>query len=375
MKLLFKSLLVLGCIALLLAACSSAPTETPTPNVEATALNIAETMAADLLTSVAKEQPTATRTLAPTPTLKLVITPAATDFTSSGVCLEASLSSETIPDNTQFSPGEPFTKIWWITNLGDCAWTEDYSVVFDRGQMLGAPEISAFPGWVSPGESIPIALDMRAPLAPGTYTGFWKFQSPDGVYFGVGANGGIPVWVTIVVPSPTSIPVTDVRDFAAQSGGSVRSDGSVDFDMMAGDNAAGQGLQGFTTFSFGNLSPQATVVSVALDLDQGYKIKGKPFEDLGCLRVYLQYYGGLDSSDYVSGSPGIPLWTFCSEADLALAASRNGGADAIQAVQDALASGGGIIQFRFQFDNATDGDAYPDSFTFFPYLKVEYSLP
>lgn len=367
----FRSLFILGLIAIFLGACNSAPEETPTPNLNATA----QAMAAEILTSVAKASPTATKGVTPTPTLKLEITPAATDFVSSGVCLEASLSSETIPDNTQFTPGEAFTKIWWVTNKGDCAWTEEYSVVFDRGDILGAPAQSPFPGWVSPGESIPIALDMQAPLAPGTYTGFWKFQSSEGEYFGIGVNGGIPVWVTIVVPSPTSFPLTDVRDFAAQSGGAVQADGVVDADMVAGDTASAQGIQGFTTFSFGNLSPQATVVGVAIDLDQGYRTKGNPFADLGCLRVYLDFYGSVDASDYVGGSPGVPLWTFCSEADLALAASRNGGVDAIQAVQDALASGGGIVQFRFQFDNATDGDSYVDRFAFFPYLKIEYSLP
>jgi hypothetical protein len=53
---------------------------------------------------------------------------------------------------------------------------------------------------VKPGESVDISVALVAPEQPGTYTGEWMLQTPDGRRFGLGNRGLTPFWVRIVVP-------------------------------------------------------------------------------------------------------------------------------------------------------------------------------
>ncbi|MDH3943116.1 MAG: NBR1-Ig-like domain-containing protein [Anaerolineae bacterium] len=339
-------------LILLAAACSGAESEgtpTATPDLDATAAAMAQTHVPATLTQIAlEEKPTNTPTegasATPSVSATFVVTAAPTGFQSSGECLGALLASETIPDNTQVLPGQTFEKTWWLTNNGDCAWSEEYSFVFNRGTSMGAAESYPFPGYVAPGQSIPFTLNLTAPTTPGTYTSFWELSDPDGNIFGVGLNGGQPFWVQIVVPGPTSTP--KLRLLGPQSWGSIRSDGHVSPDVISGDNGANLGFEAFITFSFGNLPPDARILNLVLDIDQSHRIVGEPFQDLGCLSVYADNW------------PGIPLWTFCSENDLSGGAYRTGGADAIAALEDALALGEVRLTFIFELstndDNARD---------------------
>ncbi|MDH5507510.1 MAG: NBR1-Ig-like domain-containing protein [Anaerolineae bacterium] len=377
------SIVLIGLAAsFVLAACGrSEPTAEETPDIAASVAALSSTDVSVKLTEIklAEDSTTPEPNLTPSPTVistatkgAVQVTPAATNFTSSKVCLEAAMASETIPDGTVMEAGEHFEKTWWLTNTGTCAWTDEFSLVFNRGYKLGAVERSPFPGYVAPGQSIPLTLSMTAPGVPGTYTSFWEMENGSGVRFGVGVDGGVPFWVQIVVPGEP--PPSKARDLLPKSSGSVRADGVVKFEMKAGDNGATLGRQVFTTYSFGNLSTEATVTGLILDLDQGYRKTGDPFGGLGCLNVYLDEYGTLDASDYTTGYPGVALWTFCNEDELGSASRRAGGPAAIQAVQDALYSGSGQLQLRFQFENETDGDNKTDEFFFAAYLRILWVL-
>jgi hypothetical protein len=111
----------------------------------------------------------------------------------------------TIPDDAVMKPGESFTKIWRLQNMGSCPWTTDYRVFFFSGEQLGAVSSIALPREVPPGESIDIALDMVAPGRAGTFQGNWKLRNPAGNAFGIGPSGSAPFWVRIVVEvTPTA---------------------------------------------------------------------------------------------------------------------------------------------------------------------------
>lgn len=331
------------------AACSGSGEEsapTGTPDIAGTVAVIAGTSVASVLTEIAEQEaPTATNSSGITATL--AITPAATDFESAGVCLSAELTSETPADGAIMLPGETFEKTWWLRNTGDCAWTEEYSLVFQRGTSMGAAERFAFPGYVAPGQAIPFILSFTAPGDPGTHRGFWELESPQGDRFGIGAGGGAQFYVEIVVPGPTSTPRVSIR--TAQTWGNIRSDGRVGSEVQIGDSGNDLSWQGFMTFDFGNIPPYSTVTYLVLDINQGLLVSGDPFGELGCLNVYADNY------------PGAVLWRFCSVTDMSAGMPRTGGPDAIAAFENALAAG--MIRLTFAFDQATNEDGGRDTIT------------
>lgn len=352
--------LLLALLAFALAACG-ASTEENNQGVLLTAQSMSQTMVAVQLTELAEANPSST----PTPSLQVTKTKnpqnTPTPLAGDGACLAARLSDESVPDDSLIAGGSSFEKTWVLTNIGTCTWTEDYGLAFHHGNAMNAVEYTPLAGWVTPGQSVILSLDMVAPVSPGSHIGFWSLQSPDGAFFGPSANGTF--WVRITVPGPT--PTSKARDLAWSSGGSVRTDGQLASQVQAGDDSANNAWRGFVTFNFGNLADDATVTSVVLDLSANSFLNGDPFS-MGCLNVYLSFYGGLDSSDYGSAS-GSPLWTFCSQADLS-GGARYGGQAAIQAVQDALPAN--QIQLAFQFENQTNNNGSPDTLRLNPNLSI-----
>ncbi|MQC26671.1 MAG: hypothetical protein DWG76_04365 [Chloroflexi bacterium] len=326
-----------------------------------TAQSIAETMVAVQMTGLA-EQASPTPTAAPTETARPTRQPTPSPLPGGGACLSASLADETIPDDTVLSPGENFTKAWLLTNTGTCTWTEDYALVFHHGDSMNALQYTPLDGWVVPGESVYLALDMVAPYEPGGHIGFWSIQTPDGYYFGPSSVDTF--WVRVSIPGPT--PTSRERQVAVSVGGHVTSDKGTGSARISGDDAQNRGLQAILTYNFGNLSDASTVTSVVLQMSPDFTVNGDPFGSLGCLNVYLSYAGALDGSDYNATSSG-PLWSFCSVGDLSGGATF-GGSAAINAVQSALSAN--QMQLSFQFENQTDTDGIPDSLRIDPVLKI-----
>ena len=115
----------------------------------------------------------------------------------------------TVNDDTEMTPGQEFTKVWRIVNVGTCTWTPDYQVVFFSGEQMDAPSKIPLGETVAPNQSVDIRVDMIAPNEPGTYQGNWKLQNTNGDLFGIGPHGESPFWVRIVVvndnsPTPTA---------------------------------------------------------------------------------------------------------------------------------------------------------------------------
>jgi hypothetical protein len=104
------------------------------------------------------------------------------------------VSDETIPDGTKVKPGEEFTKIWRIENNGLFNWPEGVVVVSVGGQPLSDYGASEPMPALKIGESMSVAVDMRAPQEPGNYTSFWRLAMPN-----VGTHFGARLWVTIQV--------------------------------------------------------------------------------------------------------------------------------------------------------------------------------
>ncbi|HZJ24515.1 MAG TPA: NBR1-Ig-like domain-containing protein, partial [Anaerolineales bacterium] len=116
------------------------------------------------------------------------------------------ISDVSIPDGTVMLPGATFTKTWRLKNVGTCAWTTSYQLVFFSGEQMGAASSAAFPKNVAIGETVDISINMTAPSAAGSYRGFWMFKNASGALFGIGTQANKPWWVDIRVSGPTVTP-------------------------------------------------------------------------------------------------------------------------------------------------------------------------
>jgi hypothetical protein len=111
------------------------------------------------------------------------------------------------PDGSVLQPAAQFTKTWRLKNVGSCAWTTSYQLVFFSGEKMGAASSAAFTKSVAVGGTVDISMNMVAPTSSGSYRGYWMFKNASGALFGIGAQGNKPWWVDIkVTGGPTVTP-------------------------------------------------------------------------------------------------------------------------------------------------------------------------
>lgn len=114
----------------------------------------------------------------------------------------------TIRDDSILAPGATFVKIWRLQNTGTCTWTPSYSLAFFGGERMGALTAVSLAAEVPSGTTVDLAVDMVAPTVPGTYQGFWRLRTPEGVLFGIGPAADQSVWVRIIVAATTTPTLT-----------------------------------------------------------------------------------------------------------------------------------------------------------------------
>jgi|GEM_PF-525449 hypothetical protein len=222
-----------------------------------------------------------------------------------------------ILDGKKFAPGANFTKTWRLKNAGTCAWTSGYDLVFNGGDAMDGPsaqQLTTTP--VEPGETIDISVDLTAPGSAGIYRGNWELRDPSGSIFGIESSPSGVFWVEIEVVTPTKTPtetpfviitlnpplITMVFHPTVtinyESRGMVVSGENPQTNANnVGDTSTNKGRQGFITFNLSEIPDGATILSARLIPISADTI-GEPFNDLGYLRVYVDNYGTLNSSDY-----------------------------------------------------------------------------
>ena len=260
----YKLILIIGIFLLVgtLAACRE--TETGTEIVPPDATELHKT-AAYRATEDAIRTETAlpTRTVTPisswTPEPTIDRTrPAIQTPTAENVCNQAAAGHPfdvTIPDDTILAPGESFSKTWRLENVGTCAWSRAYTVVYFSGNSLNAYQTLPLPDEVAPGQAIDITVDMVAPTKTGVYQSNWMLSAPDGFLFGIGPNGDAPFWVRIevsdaVTSTPTITPTVTTTPSAYREGSVTLGDGD-QFDLDAGVLNPGDGSTVDLTFAYG----------------------------------------------------------------------------------------------------------------------------
>jgi hypothetical protein len=200
------------------------PNSTPTSGIQVSVQTIAAMTVEAILTqsmpSNTPLSPTKTYTSIPTNTLaatqlpSITTTPQLPTITitsqittsvtpTSAPCDRATFVSETFPDDSEVSPEGMFSKTWTLKNNGICTWNSGYSIVFVKGDAMTT--IASQPlttGTVTPGESIKISINLKAPSTDGTYRGYWMLRNANGVLFGLGADAGNNFWVQAKVVGP-----------------------------------------------------------------------------------------------------------------------------------------------------------------------------
>lgn len=204
----------------LLGACRPAPAEaTPTPEPN-TVLTAAAQTAEARLTENARppDTPTpaptdtpapVTPTRPPTSTATLILQPSITPTagTPTGGDSAQYVADITVPDGTQFSPGERFTKTWRLQNTGTSVWTSNYALAFIGGSQMGGPQDVTLTQSVAPGETVDISVNLVAPQENGSYKGFWEMRNageelfPNAVFVDINVVGGTPAAGATSTPS------------------------------------------------------------------------------------------------------------------------------------------------------------------------------
>jgi hypothetical protein len=120
----------------------------------------------------------------------------------------------TVPDGTNVTPGQAFTKTWRLRNTGQCTWTTGYSLVFSAGDQMGGASSINLPTSVAPRQTIDLSVNLTAPESAGSYRGYWLLKNAAGRTFGIGSLANKPFWLAInVTGSP--LPSVDGYDFVS----------------------------------------------------------------------------------------------------------------------------------------------------------------
>lgn len=89
----------------------------------------------------------------------------------------------TIPDGTNFAPGQQIDKQWLVSNSGTCNWDDRYRLKFIGGDPMGAsPLLALFPARA--GTQATIRVVFIAPQQTGLYQSQWQAMNPEGLDFG-----------------------------------------------------------------------------------------------------------------------------------------------------------------------------------------------
>ena len=123
-----------------------------------------------------------------------------------GSCQDSALmiADVTVPDDTQMSPGQTFTKTWRFMNNGKCSWN-GYTIAFVAGDRMSSPDAATVPP-TEPGGTVDVSVELTAPSLDGSYTGFFELRNADGQPLAIGVENSF--WVKILIGNVAAAPVT-----------------------------------------------------------------------------------------------------------------------------------------------------------------------
>jgi hypothetical protein len=195
---------------LLLTACGGAPEPSPTATISPDQIRTeaVQTFSADLtLTALANPTDTPTATQSPTTFATIAIGSAAATGTEVSSCYRLLYVRDvTIPDNTNMTPGQTFTKTWEVQNSGTCAWNAGFQFTLIGGDAMGGQTLTLAQA-VPANSTTQLSVAMTAPTGKtGALQGTWRMATAGGEYFGNPLTVVIVIGGGAVSETPTSTP-------------------------------------------------------------------------------------------------------------------------------------------------------------------------
>lgn len=125
---------------------------------------------------------------------------------SAGSCRDSAVMIQdvTVPDNTQMSYGQKFTKTWRFMNTGKCSWS-GYTIAFVAGDRMESPDSAPVPQ-TEPGQTVDVSVELTAPSIDGSYTGFYELKNANRETLPIGAESTF--WVKILIGNAAPAPVS-----------------------------------------------------------------------------------------------------------------------------------------------------------------------
>lgn len=196
----YQVLAVLVSLILLVSACGSSAQDASEISTA-----VAQTVQAGSSLTQLASQPAITPAVtlpAATPVSALSPTAAVTQIAAAAPadpnCVKASLVGENPPDDVLLKPGQYYWKTWTLLNTGTCTWNRAYSLIFWSGDLMGGLTSYPLDDDVAPNEQKEISIYLQAPETEGTFTGYWRIQTPWNSNFGVGPSDE-PFYVQVKV--------------------------------------------------------------------------------------------------------------------------------------------------------------------------------
>jgi hypothetical protein len=155
------------------------------------------------LTATASARPSGTPTETPPPpsaTPNFTATASQTDTPTPSCYRLRFLKDLSIPDGAGMSPGQAFTKSWFVQNTGACPWLKGFVFSFYGGDAMGGSNYT-LPRDIPVGTKVVLSIDMTAPDLIGPVIGSWR-MAYRGWFFG----DTLTVKIQIGTLSATSTP-------------------------------------------------------------------------------------------------------------------------------------------------------------------------
>ena len=161
----------------------------------------------------------------------------------------ATFVSQTVANNTSFSPGQGFSCTFTLHNSGTSTWVANgasgYTLNNFSGTAMGAPFYTACSANVAPNANGAFTINFTAPTAAGTYTANFQMNNVSSVYFGV----QVAFTIQVATPGPVinTQPATQTAAVGANPTFSVTASGS---GLSYQWRKAGSNISSATTSSF-----------------------------------------------------------------------------------------------------------------------------
>ncbi|MBK9925798.1 MAG: hypothetical protein IPP66_10955 [Anaerolineales bacterium] len=143
--------------------------------------------------------------LTETPDASITTTPVETPLANGTTCKDSAVLMQdvTVPDNTLMTRGEMFTKTWRFANTGKCNWG-GYTIAFSAGDRMDAPDTAPVPQTAS-GQTVDVSVELTAPSADGSYTGYFELRNANGQALAIGTEKTFWVKILIGIAAPTNV--------------------------------------------------------------------------------------------------------------------------------------------------------------------------